>query len=664
MLFVIVATVCSLPLSTQTIVRVAHDSLLFRTLNVHFACAEFTNDATRFLDTWTKINREWTSVFFVDRRPTQEAAFAAEHGHPRLQEFVSAEGGVAPTHINAPIHDQGGGTSGRTSSQLSQQNTLAHVAAKHAERLIDHHFELILVLVKSGADVATLRNGDDLTVVDIAKASTNKKLQQWAKSYGLFLRRYDFIGSPVHHSATCLVIFAHDLERNQDVCLKFMHTEEQWRREIQMRVLGEFIVPDWHSAGQPESEPAPAPEPETALADSALMQQRGRVRVNPAELLDAHHIVELCMDEDGLLDSRVLDTPKRASEFDKSMDADAYHYLLVLPRARHDLSDAISHYRFAGRSKEQVAQIGRLVAAHLRYLNEECGRIHGDLKPRNLIQIQDPDQPVFIWNLIDLDASCAIGELAGQKVTSSACFPPEMARQQLAQGMEMSAEEIETKIAECEAQIDTLNGRRDRTQIKLLNDEIDLLEAKLSQDLTPDAIVASVGFEMWYFGVLLYQLCTKDGKPLWSTNQADDISDDEMRILAHQWESVKESKLKQVVWDDARELIGRLLSEDVADRPQAWLDVLDHPFLRVPDEEGVPPVHSDHALPPGKKFHFFLCHHQGSGGDQANNLCLRLEQLGYRVWYDNGRNANHRNLRGMKQGVRDSVCLLIFLSGR
>ena len=33
--------------------------------------------------------------------------------------------------------------------------------------------------------------------------------------------------------------------------------------------------------------------------------------------------------------------------------------------------------------------------------------------------------------LIDLDASCRIGESAGQKVTSSASFPPEMARYEL-----------------------------------------------------------------------------------------------------------------------------------------------------------------------------------------------------------------------------------------
>jgi len=70
------------------------------------------------------------------------------------------------------------------------------------------------------------------------------------------------------------------------------------------------------------------------------------------------------------------------------------------------------------------------------------------------------------------------------------------------------------------------------------------------------------------------------------------------------------------------------------------------------------------GLSAGKEFHFFICHHQGSGGDQSNYLCIRLKQLGYSVWYDNGQNALHRNLEGMRKGIRLSVCLLIFLSGR
>jgi hypothetical protein len=70
------------------------------------------------------------------------------------------------------------------------------------------------------------------------------------------------------------------------------------------------------------------------------------------------------------------------------------------------------------------------------------------------------------------------------------------------------------------------------------------------------------------------------------------------------------------------------------------------------------------GLAPGKKWHFFICHHQGSGGDQARILCTDLEKRGFRVWYDNRRAADHRNLEGMKRGVRESEVFLIFLSGR
>ena len=64
------------------------------------------------------------------------------------------------------------------------------------------------------------------------------------------------------------------------------------------------------------------------------------------------------------------------------------------------------------------------------------------------------------WILIDLDASCTLGALAGQKVTSSAFFPPEMARREL--------------------------GKRDNTP----ESEIEVVKA-------------SIEFEMWYIGLLL-----------------------------------------------------------------------------------------------------------------------------------------------------------------
>ena len=69
-------------------------------------------------------------------------------------------------------------------------------------------------------------------------------------------------------------------------------------------------------------------------------------------------------------------------------------------------------------------------------------------------------------------------------------------------------------------------------------------------------------------------------------------------------------------------------------------------------------------LPPGKDYHFFICHHQGSGGNQAKILSQQLTEIGCKVWYDNAMRSSDRNLEGMRRGVRASVSMLIFLSGR
>eukprot|EP01046_Picozoa_sp_COSAG06_P052164 COSAG06_NODE_8697_length_2094_cov_3.330827_1_plen_313_part_01 len=77
----------------------------------------------------------------------------------------------------------------------------------------------------------------------------------------------------------------------------------------------------------------------------------------------------------------------------------------------------------------------------------------------------------------------------------------------------------------------------------------------------------------------------------------------------------------------------------------------------VPSSTGMP-------LPRGKKYHFFICHHQASGGPQCGNLCKLLQKLGYSVWYDKDRSSDEVNVHGMQDGVHYSMCLLIFLSGR
>jgi serine/threonine protein kinase len=324
-------------------------------------------------------------------------------------------------------------------------------------------------------------------------ADERAEVREFATTYGAFLGRYKLLGERVHSSATCLVIFAYDLEGKRNVALKLMHNEVEWRREQDMRLLDD----------------------------------------DAEQHLDSRHVVPLLL-------ARELTEAEAASD-SRVQGEDSYRFLLVMPRAKRDLSDALAHYRFAGRERRQVVEILVQVATHLRYLNEICGRIHGDLKPRNLILLEldtvDEDGVVtgteWTWCVIDLDASCKIGDVAGQKITSSAYFPPEMARRELA----------------------------------------------AVDDAQRPSVVASVGFEMWYFGCLVYQLCTLDGATLWLMNQADNIDEADLHTLAHKWPELRAAKMDKIVWPQAKHLVEWLLQEDVCRRPKSWEQVMQHPFL-------------------------------------------------------------------------------------
>lgn len=58
---------------------------------------------------------------------------------------------------------------------------------------------------------------------------------------------------------------------------------------------------------------------------------------------------------------------------------------------------------------------------------------------------------------------------------------------------------------------------------------------------------------------------------------------------------------------------------------------------------------------------FFLSHGQAAAGDQVKTLCFLLRQAGKTVWYDNEMQC--RDTAAMQEGVLNSDCFLLFLSG-
>ena len=105
-------------------------------------------------------------------------------------------------------------------------------------------------------------------------------------------------------------------------------------------------------------------------------------------------------------------------------------------------------------------------------------RIHADLKPLNAVRVGGA------WRLIDFDICCDVGGAFGAKVPSSGYCPPEMA--------------------------------------KVLLDAMDDTTAKVRVAELQKYAPASVAYDLWSFGVLLFELVF--GQPLWHVDRAGGIA--------------------------------------------------------------------------------------------------------------------------------------------
>eukprot|EP01049_Picozoa_sp_SAG25_P002191 SAG25_NODE_112_length_14924_cov_13.606476_7_plen_955_part_00 len=306
-----------------------------------------------------------------------------------------------------------------------------------------------------------------------------REVHLWALGYGKLKPNqsrecyYDVIGVKVHGSETCLVFLAIDIRTNARVAMKFMANRDQWEREKAMRLTaaGEkldsshvldilddfeldseavaFCARHQHLKGQakPKAVELRSLKQELhcvlSMTTMELECQLKKYDVNGDGSMN-HHEFQTALQT---LFPRITDAQVKAllAVLDDSHSGDidykdfaqlfgryAYTYLITMPAAIMDLTYKLSHDHVAGNDLECVIVIMRQVSAHLEYMHETLGRIHGDLKPRNIVQIVVDGEE--LWILIDLDASCQLGALAGQKITSSAFFPPEMARRELDNG--------------------------------------------------------------------------------------------------------------------------------------------------------------------------------------------------------------------------------------
>lgn len=216
------------------------------------------------------------------------------------------------------------------------------------------------------------------------------------------------------------------------------------------------------------------------------------------------------------------------------------------------------------------------------------------------------------YALIDLDASAPIDgkSQVASKTTSSGCLPPEQAivllhkrqaRRPTADAENCLAElrqlrraaangEADEVVIELSKKIQALKGAMVRVSDEFrsmsncgtvaareaLTSELQqLVSASLpahramSKDTPtpppqPTAPIASKAYDMWCFGVLLYQLCT--GQTLFHTDAREDVNEEELALLVEWSDGTKSSKLDQIADPWPRVLLEQLLTKNPAHR--------------------------------------------------------------------------------------------------
>ena len=112
---------------------------------------------------------------------------------------------------------------------------------------------------------------------------------------------------------------------------------------------------------------------------------------------------------------------------------------------------------------------------------------------------------------------------------------------------------------------------------------------KLSNDPPDPYVVACEQLEMWYFGLMLLQMSTKDSPTLWQSTQADSmLHSSDLQLLAYSWDTMKLDRLGMDFdqdWAAAMDLALWCLQGVSTRRPCSMEAVFKHKFFNSTDGE-------------------------------------------------------------------------------
>jgi len=355
------------------------------------------------------------------------------------------------------------------------------------------------------------------------------------------LRKYRLEKQPKHVSESCVVVFGTEAIKESDgrmienpVALKFMSTREMFcnevyqRREVEKRSKDDskYIVPI------------------KASFSSMSIDEFDCTKVN--------------------LSTELLPYPNI-----RLKGSDLKYVIVMDCGGGYDLHDFISHQNIAGKDLLVVASIAKEIARCLKFLNENCGVCHGDVKARNFVA---RGVGLVGFAAIDMDNSSLIGrEIVGKKRTSTGYLPPEQAAVvafERSNETRHSENIIEEPVESIMDQISAASSRNDSNEVKRLVQLCSKSSLLRESQSKPKDVIASPQYDMWCFGALLYFLCT--GKQLFNVDMKEDVDDDDLVTLRNWDVTSKYEKLSRVDPKWPVSLLDSLLQKDPHDRPQNW----------------------------------------------------------------------------------------------
>ena len=504
------------------------------------------------------------------------------------------------------------------------------------------------------------------TAIQLATGSANAALRRWAAAYGTFLSRYRMdAGPPIHKSQTARTSYAVDekppmmrkyvgvkidapvvalddgvftsyrgrlgtvLQLEQESAKKvdgkwtpFYRMQLKWLDDLTLsdstEIKSDTIGPVVASAADLEEDPHVAIQVELRkhlplggdvvlkeMRHRAQFEREIRARVVEGGVLSQDHVVGV-RGWHTPADKGFTDPRGQLQEHEHSSCPD-FPYIIILDRCERSLHDACAKERLAGYDSNAVVATLRCVASCLNAIHCQ-GVVHGDIKQRNILRVAQSGN----WILCDMDASARIGEPIGEK-TSSAYAPPELAKSKF--------------VAEREAGC---------------------------------CVRAEPSFDVWSFGVLLFELCA--GRTLFSQDTSNDAlveGVDRTRLCV--WNTISAGELSPIfaplhdqinpqLVADAKILARWCLQGDPRKRP-SLAQIQGHRFLN--------PL----ATPPPQipmRYHGFLSHAQADASGTVGTLYFAYKQLGLHTWLD--MRQQQLTLEGMRQGVADSDVFLLVLS--